>query len=106
MALYREPSDGVGLEDVAERDPPNVLARIYPELVVFKVQDVSFGLVVDDHRAVVCGPDDDIHVAAIMFDARVPKGSGPGPLRAGCGYSRSSHQGTQPCDWMNGHKHR
>ena len=44
---------------------PNVIrrtsvARIHPELVVFVVQDVSFRLVVDDHRAIVRGPDDDV----------------------------------------------
>ena len=44
MALCGEPSNLGSLQDVAERYPPYVLARVYPELVVFVVQDVFFRL--------------------------------------------------------------
>ena len=59
MAYIGNRRISVRLQDVAERDPPDLRARIDPELVVVVVQHVVFRLVVDDHRAVVRGPDDD-----------------------------------------------
>ena len=67
IALYREPSNLGRLEDVAECDPPNILTCVYPELVVFVIQDVFFRLVVDDHCAIVRGPHHDLHFPAVML---------------------------------------
>ena len=42
MALYGEPSNLGRLQDVSERDPPDLRAGIDPELIVFVVQHVLF----------------------------------------------------------------
>jgi hypothetical protein len=56
-------------EDMAEGDPPDIPTGIYPELVVFKIENVSLGLAVDDHCAIVRGPDYDGHVTLVLLDS-------------------------------------